>query len=99
MAAIPILVIAVVQGWLLYGLHYSLEHKTWPSTETNWLFALYSVVLFVPVALEIFAARLRHRITWVLAAAIAAFAGGLGAYAGWVAEVPNPDRFTFSLLF
>jgi len=33
MAAIPILVIAVVQGWLLYGLHYSLDHKTWPATH------------------------------------------------------------------
>jgi hypothetical protein len=99
MTAIPILVIAVVQGWLLYGLHYSLEHKTWPSTETSWLLALYSVALFVLVALEIFAARLRHRFTWVLAGAIAAFAGGLSAYTGWVVDAPNPDRFNFALLF
>jgi hypothetical protein len=99
MAAIPILVIAVVQGWLLYGLHYSLEHKTWPSTETSWLLALYAIALFVPVALEIFAARLRERLTWVLAAAIAAFTGGLSAYAGWVVDAPNPDRFNFPLLF
>jgi len=99
MAAIPILVIAVVQGWLLYGLHYSLEHKTWPATEISWLFALYAVVLFVPVALEIFATRLRQRLTWTLAAVIAAFAGALGAYTGWVVDTPNPDRFTFPLLF
>jgi len=99
MAAIPILVIAVVQGWLLYGLHYSLEHKTWPSTETSWLLALYAIALFVPIALEIFAARLRQRLTWVLAVAIAVFAGGLGAYSGWVVDAPNPDRFSFSLLF
>ncbi|HYU68156.1 MAG TPA: DUF4153 domain-containing protein [Burkholderiales bacterium] len=99
MAAIPILVIAVVQGWLLYGLHYSLEHKTWPATETSWLFAFYAVALFVPVALEIFAARLRERLTWALAAAIAAFAGALGAYTGWVADAPNSDRFSFPVLF
>src|SRR6266581_495676 len=99
MAAIPILVIAVAQGWLLYGLHYSLEHKTWPATETSWLFAFYAVALFVPVALEIFAARLRERLTWALAAAIAAFAGGLGAYTGWVVDAPISDRFSFPVLF
>jgi hypothetical protein len=47
-AALPILAITVVQGWLLYGLHYSVEHKTWPSTESGWLLALYAVALFVP---------------------------------------------------
>ncbi|HEX9193392.1 MAG TPA: DUF4153 domain-containing protein [Burkholderiales bacterium] len=99
MAAIPILVIAVVQGWLLYGLHYSLDHKTWPATETSWLFAFYATALFVPVALEIFAARLRHRFTWALAGAIAAFAGGLSAYTGWVVGAPNADRFNFPVLF
>ncbi len=99
MAAIPILVIAVVQGWLLYGLHYSLEHKTWPATETSWLFAFYAIALFVPVALEIFAARLRQRLTWALAGAIAAFAGALSAYTGWVVDGPIPDRISFPLLF
>jgi len=99
MAAIPILLIAVIQGWLLYGLHYSLEYKTWPSTDTSWLLALYAIALFVPVALEIFAARLSQRLTWVLAAAIAMFAGALSAYTGWVVDAPDPDRFNFSLLF
>jgi hypothetical protein len=100
MGAIPILVIAVVQGWLLYGLHYSLEHKAWPSTDAGWLLALYAAALFVPVALEIFASRWRERLTWVLAAGIAVCAGGLGLYTGWVVGVPpNPDRFDFGLLF
>jgi Domain of unknown function (DUF4153) len=99
MKALPVLVIAVVQGWLLYGLHYSLEHKTWPSTDNRWLLALYAVVVFVPVALEIFAARLRERLTWMLAAAIAVFAGALGAYTGGMADAPNPGRFDFPLLF
>jgi len=99
MAAIPILAIAVVQGWLLYGLHYSLEHNVWPSTQSSWLLALYAVTLFVPVALEIFSSRLRRRPTWLLAGAIAVIAGALGAYGGWVAESPSADRFPFSLLF
>jgi Domain of unknown function (DUF4153) len=99
MKALPVLVIAVVQGWLLYGLHYSLENKTWPSTDNSWLLALYAIVVFVPVALEIFAARLRERLTWMLAAAIAVIAGALGAYTGGIADAPNPERFGFSLLF
>jgi hypothetical protein len=98
MGAIPILVIAVVQGWLLYGLHYSLEHKVWPSTNASWLLALYAVSLFVPVALEIFASRWRQGFTWRLTGAIAAVAGALGAYGGWATE-PGPERFRFPLLF
>jgi hypothetical protein len=99
MAAISIIVIAVLQGWLLYGLHYSLDNKTWPSTDISWLLALYAIALFVPVALEIFAGRLRERFAWLVAGAIAAVAGGLGAYAGWVTEPPRADRFEFPLLF
>jgi hypothetical protein len=99
MKAIPILVIAVVQGWLLYGLHYSLEHKSWPSTDTSALLALYALALFVPVALEIFASRLRQPFTWMVAATIAVVAGGLGAYTGWVAGPPGAGRFSFALVF
>jgi hypothetical protein len=100
MNAIPILGIAVVQGWLLYGLHTALDHKAWPATDAGSLLALYAVAVFVPLALEIFASRLRERFTWALAAAIAAFAGGLGGYAGWVVSaVPDSERFTFELLF
>ncbi len=99
MAAIPILIIALVQGFVLYGLHYSLKHNIWPSHETSWLLALYSVALFVPVALEIFAVHLGRRITWVLAGAIAACVGGLSAYAGWVIDAPDSNRLGVPLLF
>jgi uncharacterized protein DUF4153 len=99
MRAIPVLAVAVVQGWLLYGLHYSLDHKTWPSTDTSALLGLYAVAIFVPLALEIFAASLRRRVTWVLAAGIAATAGGLGAYAGWVAGTADGERFGSPVVF
>src|SRR5499427_5511573 len=93
MTAIPILVVALVQGVLLYGLHTAIDHKAWPATEPGWLFACYAVAIFVPVALEIFGARLRERFAWAVAAAIAIVAGGLAGYTGWVIDVPNTDRF------
>src|SRR3989442_14221642 len=99
MAAIPILVIAVVQGWLLYGLHYSLEHRTWPAKETSWLFAFYAIALFVPVALEIFAARLPQRLTRALAGAIAPVAGASVAETGSDVAVAIPDRISLPLVF
>src|ERR1700730_6047065 len=99
MGAIPILVIAVVQGWLLYGLHYSLEHKVWPSTEPSWLLALYAAALFVPTALQILAGRLRERPTWLFACATALLAAGLGGYGGWALETMKDHAFNFSFLF
>jgi hypothetical protein len=93
MAVVPILVIALVQGALLCFLHQSLEPKTWPSSDAASLLSLYAIALFVPTALEIFANRLEERLTWVLAGAIALIAGGLGAYAGWVADSADADRF------
>jgi hypothetical protein len=98
MGAIPILVIAVVQGWLLYGLYYSLEHKVWPSTESSWLLALYAAALFVPTALQLLSARLRERPAWLLAGAIAVLAAGLGGYAGWTLESTNDRAFNFAFM-
>src|SRR5258708_1148696 len=99
MAAIPILVMAVVRGWLLSGLHYSREHKTCPAPETSWLFALYAVVVLARVARKLFPPRLRQRLTWTLAAVIAAFAGALSTYTGWVVEAASPERFGFAVVF
>src|SRR5215468_7714305 len=95
MSALPILVVALVQGVLLYWLHTAIDHKAWPATQPGWLFACYAVAIFVPVALEIFASRIRERFTWTVAAAIAIVAGGLAGYTGWVIDVPNTIWFDF----
>lgn len=83
MGAIPILVIAVVQGWLLYGLHWAIDNKAWPATDNAALLAAYALAIFLPLTLELLAGRLRERITWLAAGAIGVVALALGAYAGW----------------
>jgi hypothetical protein len=85
MAAITIVLIAVVQGWLLYGLHYAIEHKTWPWTDPSWLLALYAIAVLVPVTLEILFTRLRHWLPWALSGVIALLAIGLALYTHQVA--------------
>jgi hypothetical protein len=99
MASIPILVVALVQGWLLYALHTALEHKSWPATDAAWLLGLYAVALLVPVALEILASRLRSRLTWIFAAALAVVAGGLAAYTGSVVGESGIERLRFEFVF
>jgi hypothetical protein len=98
MGAIRILAIAVFQGGVLWFLHHALDAKAWPATDGHWLLGLYAVAIFVPTALEIMANRLQSRATWLLAAAMALVAGALGAYAGWVTDVPSSERFRFEVL-
>ncbi|MFN0313473.1 MAG: hypothetical protein ACKVQA_00310 [Burkholderiales bacterium] len=99
MTALPILLMALVQGCLLYALHHSIEHKLWPSYEPGWLLAFYAMALFVPAALEIFSGRLRQRATWVLAAAIAVCGGGLSGYTGWATGAPVAGGLWSQLIF
>jgi len=98
MGAIPILVIAVAQGWLLYALHYSIQSKHWPATEVGWLLALYAVALFVPTALQILAGHLRERLTWLVAVVVTLMVGSLGGYAGWTLGTLSDNAFNFGFL-
>src|SRR5262245_1561320 len=95
MTAAPILVVAFAQGLRLYGLHTAVDHKVWPATERGWIVACCAVALLVPVALELFAARLRERFTWAVAASIAVVAGGLGGYAGWAIGAAGTEWFDY----
>ncbi len=74
-----ILIVAVLQGWALYGLHHAIVGQHWPATRPGWLFAFYGVALFVPVTLQLLAGFARRRDLWLIVA-------GLGAayfYFGW----------------
>jgi len=48
-----ILAAAVVQGWALFGLHHAITTQTWPATNLAWLLALYSVVVLIPVTIQL----------------------------------------------
>jgi Domain of unknown function (DUF4153) len=80
---IPVLLIAVLQGLALYGLHRAVLAKHWPATDLVWLVPLYGLALLLPLTAQLLAAHLRERLCWVLLAGVAAVI----ALAGWQAAV------------
>src|ERR1700722_1028596 len=74
-----ILLAAVIQGWALYGLHQAIKEHHWPATDQAWLIALYALLVFIPVTLQLLAEYRRAAALWRLVAilAIAYF------YFGW----------------
>jgi hypothetical protein len=74
-----ILTAAVLQGWGLFGLHHAITTHTWPATNLAWLLALYSVVVLIPVTIQLLAAQIRGS----AAAAIVALLAVAVFYFGW----------------
>jgi Domain of unknown function (DUF4153) len=72
-AALPvILMAAVVQGWVLYGLHHAVKDHHWPATDQAWLIALYALAVFIPATLQLLAEHARRAALWRLVAILAA---------------------------
>jgi hypothetical protein len=72
-AALPvILMAAVVQGWVLYGLHHAVKDHHWPATDEAWLIALYALAVFIPATLQLLAEHARTAALWRLVAMLAA---------------------------
>ncbi|HEU5169861.1 MAG TPA: DUF4153 domain-containing protein [Gemmatimonadales bacterium] len=83
-AARAIAGIALVQGLLLFGLHQSREHHTWPATDLRWLVAFYTLAAVIPLTLELCAAHLADPRLWRALGVLAVPFGAMGAYVGWV---------------
>jgi len=78
--ALPvILMAAVVQGWVLYGLHHAVKEHHWPATDQPWLIALYALAVFIPATLQLLAEHARRAALWWLVAILA----GAYFYFGW----------------
>jgi len=76
------LLVALLQGIALYGLHLAVDGRTWPATDARWLFPLYAIFTLVPLFLHMDPAHLRHPLVLRAAAALTALLAMLGAYAG-----------------
>ena len=74
-----ILAAAVGQGWALFGLHHAITTHTWPATDLAWLLALYSVVVLIPVTIQLLAGQMRGQ----AASAIVALLTVAVFYFGW----------------
>ena len=75
-------VVALVQGAALYGLHLALDEKVWPATDFRWLFPLYALATIIPLIFHLDLAHLRHPLFLRGVAAFAVVLAALGAYAG-----------------
>lgn len=74
-----ILIMAVIQGWALYGLYYAVKHTLWPATDSPWLIGLYTVAVSIPTTIQLLAAHARQRATWTIVALLL----GTFFYFGW----------------
>jgi hypothetical protein len=61
-----ILAAAVIQGWALFGLHHAIKSQTWPATNLAWLFALYAVVVLIPLTTQLLAEHVRKPASWAI---------------------------------
>jgi hypothetical protein len=96
------LVVALLQGAALYGLHLALDAGTWPAADPRWLFPLYAIFTVVPLVLHLDLAHLRDPLFLRGVAWFAALLAALGAYAGWTIEPAlgwkdSAIRFVFGL--
>src|SRR5580692_7836578 len=74
-----ILAAAVDQVWALFGLQHAITTHGWPATNLAWLFALYAVVVLIPLTTELLADQAKSPATWAMVGlmAVAFF------YFGW----------------
>lgn len=77
-----ILACAVVQGWALFGLHRAVDGGQWPATNVPLLLALYAVVVFLPLTLQLLAEQVRAPTTWWAMAVLAVAFAGFGLHEG-----------------
>jgi|GEM_PF-391957 len=74
-----ILAVAVIQGWVLYALHLSIQHEHWPATDPSWLVALYAVTLLVPLSFQVLVTHWRTSLAHLFLAVL----GVSLFYIGW----------------
>ncbi len=90
------LVIAVVQGILLFALYRAFDTDFWPSKDPLWSFPLWTLAIAVPLLLLLSLQRDNVRQVGQLAAGSAAVLALLAVYTGWQAE--PFDKFSVSSL-
>jgi hypothetical protein len=95
-----ILLAAVVQGWGLYALHWSIDNSAWPATSPGTLIALYAAAAFVPLTVQMLARYVRRPLTWAMIAALVAFYLLIGWHYGeWILDAtPRVRRLPERLL-
>ncbi len=76
------LVVALIQGLALYGLHLALDARVWPATDARLLVPLYAVATLVPLVLHLDPSHRRDPLFLKGLAALTVLLAAVGAYAG-----------------
>lgn len=84
---LALIVLGVAQSLSLLLLHKALVHNAWPATDPRWLYALYAVVIGVPLFLYGAAVTWRDRYNAYAAATLALLLFWTGWHTGWL-ETP-----------
>lgn len=90
--------IALIQGFCLLFLHQAIELEFWPKYDPQWLFALYSIALILPVMLLLGLTSNNGLAISKYAVPFSLLGGALGYYVGTQATPLEYVRFE-SLLF
>lgn len=59
-----ILILAVLQGFILYALHRAITGAFWPATQPAVLLPLYLLAIFLPLTAQLLSRFLRERVLW-----------------------------------
>lgn len=82
---LALIILAIAQSLGLLALHKALVHQVWPATDPRWLYALYAVVVGVPIFIYLGAVHWRDRHNAYAAAVLAVLLFWAGWHAGWLA--------------
>ena len=93
---VAMLIIAVVQGMLLFALYRAFDTDYWPSKDPLWSFPLWTLAIAVPLLLLLSLQRDNVRQVGQLTAESAAVLALLAVYTGWQAE--PFDKFSLDSL-
>ena len=95
---VSILIIAVVQGVLLFALYRAFDTNSWPSESPLWSFPSWTLTVAVPLLLVLSLDRGNAARVGKMVAGLAAVLALLAIYTGWQAE-PFNEFPLFSLSF
>lgn len=81
---LALIVLAIVQSLLLLFLHKAINHTLWPSTSPEWLYALYTLTLGLPLFLYLGFTHWKHKANGVAAVFLGLVLFGVGWHNGWL---------------
>ncbi len=81
---LALIILAIGQALLLLLLHKAINHTVWPATSPEWLYALYTVAIGLPLFLYLGATHWRARANGIAAVVLGGILFWLGWHNGWL---------------